>query len=450
MLKTSFLPVLFMAALMASSSIGIVSCSDDYDDTAVITDITDLTDVTTDLTGVTTDLQTKLATLQTIQSSLPTMDQLNEVAAEAKTNADDDKAEAIAEAHEADAAMLTGINTKIDEAKIVLTEAIDSKVNSEEVDAAITAALNELNISDLRTLFAGINNADLVAMNSFVDNWNSTTRPAIIAQITSLGVEVKAMMTQLDVEKTNVVWYWNKIVVNTPFLTITPATGQEFNELESINLIANVNPSNVDMTLYDYSIRNSSKTELPVVTLLTPATYTGFLTKAVTSNNMWQILTSLDETSCSASTLYNNRIMSGDNQVALALVATNKTSGRQITSPYDITINRTQVTPYAAAELTVSVIPLANVRINKTATFKLMKSFIYIINSSRPVYKKYITTTEPAASFPGVNTLLNYNTDITLQCNDSFYINKTITFTVHYLNFDGTTGSATTDVTFIS
>ena len=414
------------------------------------------------------ELQTKLATLESIQSNLPTITQLNAVAAEASKYADEDEAKAIAEANAADATMLTDINTKIDALETTLNETINSKVNSDDVDAAITKALDEINIEDIRTLFDGIDHADLVAMKDFVDTWNTTTLPAIIAQITSLGVTVKSMITSIDVVDTNVnYWYWGKVIQDGTFgpnNEVRYLKDQELNELSMGNLIFNINPSNVDISLYDFSIENSTGEELPVINLDrygVPSEYTGILTKTDNnSNNLWRISPYIDWTEIatvssytytSTPSLYDNYMKSGDDTVRFALTAAIKDvqtgdDQRKITSPYDITFDRTTEQP------PLSGLTLKATNVNPGYSFQYVEfSLNDASGNSALVYKKYITVSSTGYSnddFTELNTLKSLDNSISVYCLNNDIINTPITFTVYYLNFDGTTSSATTTATF--
>ena len=464
-LKKLFLLAIFLVTLLVSSSIGLVSCSDEYDDTVLTTDVSALeTQLTTDVS----ELETQLATLESIQSSLPTMDELEAVAAEASKYADEDEAKAIAEAYAADATMLTDINTKIEALETKLNETIDSKVNSDDVNAAITEALDEINIEDIRTLFDGIDHADLVAMKDFVDTWNTTTLPSIIAQITDLGVTVKEMITSIDVVKTNVnYWYWGKVIQDGTFgpnNEVSYSTGEELNDLKMDNLIANINPSNVDISLYDFSIENSAGEELPVIDLHIfggPSEYTGILTKTDNnSNNLWRISPYIDwseiatvssYTYTSTPSLYDNYMKSGDDTVRFALTAAIKDvqSGddqRKITSPYDITFDRTTEQP------PLSGLTLTATNVNPGYSFQYVKfSLNDASENSALVYKKYITVSSTGYSnddFTELNTLKSLDSSISVYCLNNDIINTPITFTVYYLNFDGTTSSATTTAKF--
>ena len=416
MLRKLFLPVILFGTILVSS-FGFVSCSDDYDDSVVTANVS--------------ALQTKLSALEAIQAALPTADEIAAAKAEATAavdaakadataGADAAKAEAIQAAVDADAAQISIINTSIDSLATVLHTAIDSKVGIDEVNVAIDAAL--------------------VTINAKIDSLNV------------LKVELESMMTQISIQNTDIIWYYGApVAADVTFGPtndqITYTSGEEINKL-SMDIIATVNPSNVDMSLYTFSIINSEMDELPVINLGTPVKYTGLYTKAAaTSNNLWEFPTTMDWDEVSTPGDLYSQMVSDGKLVGFSLAATPE-EGREMNTTYDLTFKRTAV---AASVLTLTADPTIS-GFNSDVIFTLKKGGTSIIGSTTPIYKKYITLTDPitydVADFTGLDNLMDNDDIITVQCTNDANKDKLINFTVHYLNYDGTTNSVSTDVMF--
>ena len=416
MLRKLFLPVILFGTLLVSTSIGFVSCSDDYDDSVVTANVS--------------SLQTKLSALQAIQDALPTADEIAaaKVAATAEVDAakaeataavDAAKAEAMQAAVDADVAQLAIINTSIDSLATVLHTAIDSKVNADDVNTAIDAALVTIN--------------------------------AKIASLTVLNV--KSMLNDIEIitDHSSESWYYGVVgsdVTFGPNKEISLVKDQEINVL-SMELYATANPSNVNWSLYDLAFVNSAGEVLPVIKFNTPEINTTVWTKASTINNIWKMTTTqnwddVDE----QSDLYNTYMTTTSGKVEFCLAATDSTD-RRIQSEKSVTFDRVAFT--AVNGLTLEADSNINA-FNSDVIFSLMNGVNSIIGSTTPVYKKYITLTDPttyeAASFTGLNTLMDNNDTIIVQCTNEAYNNKSIDFTVNYLNYDGTTSFATKSVIF--
>ena len=441
MLRKFFLPAILFGTLLVSTSIGFVSCSDDYDDTALSTLANENSSSIDDLQTTATSLQSQLDALSEAQGNMPTTAEMNE----------------------ADAA----INEKIEIAKTALQTAIDevqassdTKLDADEVANAITTAITENNLVDTDDLATAISEAitanDVLDAENLSDAILTATTP-IYTELEALGYYVKAMLTSIEIvtDQTSESWYYGTVIADTNFgpnNEITLTAGQEINVL-SMELYAIANPSNVDWSLYDISLVNSVGTVLPVIKFGTPEANTKIFTKAATTtssiNNIWKMTTTLDWDDVSEEKdLYNDYMLSEGSPVEFYLTATSEDPERSIQSDNTITFDREVFTPVSGLTLTAD--PMVS-EFNKDVEFALYDGPDPIIGSATPVYKKYITVDESqydAESFTGLNTLMDNDDPITVQCTNEEYKNKTITFTVHYLNYDGTVGEASTDVIF--
>ena len=404
MLKKFFLPAILFGTLLVSASIGFVSCSDDYDDAALTNDVS--------------TLQTQLTALQTLQNSYATTADLESYATTAEMTTED-------------AATLASINQTINDYKTQINAAIASKVDASDLEAAVQAAL-----------------------------------PDLTSQLEDLGITLKAMLTDIsiDTEHSTLSWYYGTVATDAKFGPndeIELTAGQENNVL-SMELYAHANPSNVDWDLYTLSLVNSAGEILPVIKFDTPVKNTAVWTKGATSttsaiNNIWKMTTTQDWSDVNniEKDLYNNYMINKDSkEIIFYLAATDKTDPDFRISSYDndpdncITFDRKPFTTVSG----LTLIP-DNVEndFNSDVIFSLMDGGTPLIGSANHVYKKYITLTDPnedADSFTGLNKLMDNDDIFTVQCINETEKNKYISFTAHYLNYNGTTGEASAEVIF--
>lgn len=490
MKKTILRAMIFGAMLI--SPMFVVSCSDDYDDSELLSEIgknkTDLT-----------DLQSKLDALTAAQAALPTaadVEAAKDAAIAAAKEASDDAIDAAVEdalqdAFDADASQLSTVQGLIDALKADLEAAInangeDIEANSEAI-ADIEASMTEIadNITTLQNMLsdntAGIlaNATDIsdlqgdvtAAQDAITDLQDAITdlQTDLSDAITALNVKITTILNNLksenayyDNNKIGILVSTMKVLNDSLFGTFDfpYSVGDQFDSLkvwDGENIIVTANPSTIDLDAYDFVLATSQGI-VPGLKLI-PSIYDGLLTK--TDNNLVQFEAEIDTTAFHPFLRDNLSSYSvaralPQKEPVYAVVAINpeterrvKTGNNYILRFDDINYNlATSVVRYSESDTTNTY------EADKTG---FGTEYFQGTLPSANVYKQYITLDDQdingvavdSADFTGLGEVIDGNKSIKISCTNKYaYNHQTIAFTVHYLYPDGTRTTIPTTLTF--
>ncbi len=185
-MKKKLLSVALFGAFLSIST-ALVSCGDDYDDTALTEQIAEnKTAMETRLTA----LESAQSALQTAQDALPTFSDVDDLKDQIATAQE----AAIAAANIADAAQLVVVNASIDALKTELTELISA--NADDI-----STINE-KLAEIDTQFAEIT-GQLTTLQGLVSD-NSTAISSLESALTALTNRVSSLEVKVDANITDI------------------------------------------------------------------------------------------------------------------------------------------------------------------------------------------------------------------------------------------------------
>ncbi|MFA6831740.1 MAG: hypothetical protein WCR36_05670, partial [Bacteroidaceae bacterium] len=339
------------------------------------------------------------------------------------------------------------INSKID---AILTRLATAETAITDITARVSATEATLN---------GISNADLTAMKDFLANW-ATTRAGISTEISDLGISLTATFRSLlnNITLAPDAWWAHELSYTGAEVTddtafgpageiVLPAIGDYNVSFASDSLFFIANPSTVDWSGLELSLKNSAGTKLTNVSFSTPESTTRILTRAASSSApVLQTGISFDAPEVSQAWIDATR--ENGNYTSYVLTVTDPTDGREIYSNDGIVLYRMGINVNTTLTATAAS-PVAIYEAGETPT--AAEKTNAMLSSINYVWKKYVTVSSTSAAtgdIDGIDTVVDGNTMITLSTSDNTLANKTVSFVYHYLYMDGSRGEAPFDVTF--